>query len=342
MFPNLNLLLTSAGTRRVSTSGGQVNQITAKDWQKRLVYSEEVGSETSERPSCSYAKAYGKTADPLTFWSTHAKYRVASRSMGTYGTYGEITAVDASIGAPSGHATAILIFPSGTPTSTPIISLKQYFPYLMDVETGNNPKIDKYIEDKINDRKIAKAGAEFQKLPASTQTSYRYVAVTQTLLAYPGDVMFQSKVGDTALWSASLDRFANAFTGKGATSAAQFKAIRNQIANTQISKRWAGRMADGSVANQFYMLKSPFSALEEPSGRPWPDGRPGFQKAEYKKPVTDRPFSWASATQAMNKEHRQIIYGLQVHTLMLELSLHSRLFSSHHTSTLRFENYMLN
>lgn len=310
VFPNLNLLLTSAGTRRVSTSGGQVNQITAKDWQKGWYTPEGSGFRNVGKTILFYAKAYGKTADPLTFWSTHAKYRVASRSMGTYGTYGEITAVDASIGAPSGHATAILIFPSGTPTSTPIISLKQYFPYLMDVETGNNPKIDKYIEDKINDRKIAKAGAEFQKLPASTQTSYRYVAVTQTLLAYPGDVMFQSKVGDTALWSASLDRFANAFTGKGATSAAQFKAIRNQIANTQISKRWAGRMADGSVANQFYMLKSPFSALEEPSGRPWPDGRPGFQKAEYKKPVTDRPFSWASATQAMNKEHRQIIYGL--------------------------------
>ena len=70
--------------------------------------------------------------------------------------------------------------------------------------------------------------------------------------------MFQQEVGDTALWSAVVSiRFANAFTGKGATSAAQFKAIRNQIANTKISKRWAGRMAQGSVANQILYVEGP-------------------------------------------------------------------------------------
>ena len=305
-FPNINLLITSAGTQTVNPGmASEYQRLVVKGFQRGWFTPEGSGFRNIGKTILFYAKAYGKTADPLTFWSTHAKYRVASRSMGTYGTYGEITAVDASIGAPSGLATAILIYPSGTPTSTPIISLKQYFPYLMDVETGNNPKIDKYIEDKITDRKIAKAGADFQKLPPSTQTSYRYVAVTETLLAYPGDLMFPA---DNTF--SQENKFAYAFTGRGAESGAQFKAIRNQTSNNVIQKRWAGRMGDGNVANQFYMLKSPFSALEEPSGRPRPDGRPGFLTAEYKKPITDRPFSWASATQAMNKEDKQIIYGL--------------------------------
>tara|TARA_B100000900_G_scaffold106829_1_gene88739 strand:+ start:71223 stop:73952 length:2730 start_codon:yes stop_codon:yes gene_type:complete len=304
-FPNINLLITSAGTRTVNSGGTRYQQLLVKGHQQGWFTPEGSGFRNIGKTILFYAKAYGKTADPLTFWSTHAKYRVASRSMGTYGTYGEITAVDASIGAPSGLASAILIYPSGTSTNAPMIALKQYFPYLMDVETGNNPKIDKYIEDKIADRKIAKAGADFQKLPPSTQTSYRYVAVTETLLAYPGDLMFPA---DNTF--SQENKFAYAFTGRGAESDAQFMHIRNLISNTFIHKGWAGRMRDGSVANQFYMLKSPFSALEEPSGRPWPDGRPGFQRAEYKEPITDRPFSWASATQAMNKEHRQIIYGL--------------------------------
>jgi hypothetical protein len=309
VFPNLNLLLTSAGSRTLNTSGGQVTQLTARDWQKGWYTPEGSGFRNVGKTILFYAKAYGKTADPLTFWSTHAKYRVASRSMGTYGTYGEITAVDASIGAPSGLAIAILIYPSGTPTSTPIISLKQYFPYLMDIETGNNPKIDKYIEDKITDRKIAKAGADFQKLPASTQTSYRYVAVTQTLLAYPGDVLFQQEVGKnlTQGVKSSHGDFVFAFTGKGATTGAQYLAVRNRVANTKISKGWAGRMADGSYANRFLMEGSPFNALKRSSYR---DANNRHVDAEYQTPVTDRPFSWASATQAMNKEHRQIIYGL--------------------------------
>ena len=309
VFPNLNLLLTKASIRTVTMNGVRVEQISASNWQKGWYTPEGSGFRNVGKTILFYAKAYGKTADPLTFWSTHAKYRVASRSMGTYGTYGEITEVDASIGAPSGHATAILIFPSGTPTSTPIISLKQYFPYLMDVETGNNPKIDKYIEDKITDRKIAKAGTDFQKLPASTQAGYRYVAVTQTLLAYPGDVLFQQEIGKnlTQGLKSSHGDFVFAFTGKGATTGAQYLAIRNRVTNTRITKGWAGRMGQGSVANRFVMEGSPFNHMKRAAYR---DANNKLVSAEHQIPVTDRPFSWASATQAMNKEHRQIIYGL--------------------------------
>jgi len=312
LFPNLNLLITSATSRNVN------NQMTMipKSWQKGWFTSEGSGFRNVGKTILFYAKAYGKTADPLTFWSTHAKYRVASRSMGTYGTYGEITAVDASIGAPSGHAIAILIYPSGTSTNAPIIALKQYFPYLMDIETGNNPNIDKYIQDKITDRKIAKAGADFQKLPPSTQTGYRYVAVTETLLAYPGDVMYPVGGGERVDFH-KHGAFAYYFSPMSPLAGNEgSKGKRNLIANAFIEPHAArmNRMRESgrnfNRGNQFYMLKSPFSALEEPSGRPWPDGRPGFQVAEYKEPITDRPFSWASATQAMNKEHRQIIYGL--------------------------------
>ena len=303
LFPNLNLLITSATSKRINSQ----NTMVPTSWQKGWFTSEGSGFRNVGKNILFYAKAYGKTADPLTFWSTHAKYRVASRSMGTYGTYGEITAVDASIGAPSGHAIAILIYPSGTSINTPIVSLKQYFPYLMDVETGNNPKIDKYIEDKINDRKIANAGAEFQKLPPSTQTGYRYVAVTETLLAYPGDVMYPAGSGERIDFH-KHGEFAYYFSPMSSQSGSDGSGPRrNLIANASINKGGAGRMAQSQSANYLEMAGSPFNNLKS---RAYRDENDVYQRAKYQFPVTDRPFSWSSATQAMNKEHRQIIYGL--------------------------------
>lgn len=285
-FPNLNLLITDASSRTVNVSGQLQTSVKAEQFQEGWFASEGSGFRNIGKMILFYAKAYGKTADPLTFWSTHAKYRIISRSMGSYGTYGELTQVDASVGAPSGNVVVVSVFPPRTPSGSVIVSLRQYFPYVMDVETGNNPKIDQYIQKTITDRQIQQAGADFQKQPASSQAGYRFLAITRTLLSYPGDVLYPMIQGERVTYS-SDNPFAYWFSPESPISKTQSSGVRrNIIANTLIKKGSAGRMRDGSTANYLSMEGSPY--------------------------MTDvsRPFSWTSATSGMNKDHRQIIYGL--------------------------------
>ena len=61
------------------------------------------------------------------------------------------------------------MFPPRTTPGSAIATIKQWYPNIMDVETGNNPKIDNYIKDSVSKTDIAKAGAEFMKQPQSSR-----------------------------------------------------------------------------------------------------------------------------------------------------------------------------
>jgi hypothetical protein len=284
-FPTLNLLLTDVGKRTVTLSSGQrQTNVTAEQYQEGWFASEGNGFRDIGKMVLFYAKAYGKTADPLTFWSTHAKYRIVSRSMGGYGTYGELTQVDASVGAPSGNSVVVSVFKPQTPSGSIIVSLRQYFPYVMDVETGNNPKIDQYIQKTITDRQIQQAGSEFQQQPASSQAGYRFVAVTRTLLSYPGDVLYPMAQGESVVLDSPLAMWFSPESNYSKVSHAA--GWRNSIANATIKRGYGGMMRSGSEAYYLDMKGSPYAT------------------------EVNRPFSWTSATSGMNKDHRQIIYGL--------------------------------
>ena len=278
-FPNLNVLITDAG-------GSLQTGVRAEQYQAGWFASEGDGFRDIGKTVLFYAKAYGKTADPLTFWSTHAKYRIVSRSMGGYGTYGELTQVDPSVGAPSGNSVVVSVFKPQTPTGSIIVSLRQYFPYVMDVETGNNPKIDQYIQKTITDRQIQQAGSEFQQQPASSQAGYRFVAVTRTLLSYPGDVLYPMAQGEGLSYSQETPFPVWFSPESGWSNTVNAGKYRNSMANAVINKGYAGVMHAGSSANYLVMKDSPYMT------------------------EVSRPFSWTSATSGMNKDHRQIIYGL--------------------------------
>jgi len=151
-----------------------------------------------------YAKAYGRMADPLQFWSTHSKYRLHATNMGSRGVVVELSEVDARIGAPSGKTVAIATFSSGT-TGSAVATVKAIFPYLMDVEEGNNPTLDKFIGESIAQRQIAQAGAEFAKQPASARAGYRYVACTKTVLAFPGTILYHPEWDTMVMSSANIN-----------------------------------------------------------------------------------------------------------------------------------------
>ena len=84
------------------------------------------------------------------------------------------------------------MFPPRTTPGSAIATIKQWYPNLMDVESGNNPQIDNYIKDSVSKTDIAKAGAEFMKQPQSSRDGYRYMVVTRTVLAFPGSVLYSN------------------------------------------------------------------------------------------------------------------------------------------------------
>lgn len=139
-----------------------------------------------------YAKAYGRTGDPLQFWSTHSNYRLDALDLGVNGVIVYMYRVNAAIGAPSHRGAPIAMFPPRTTPGSAIATIKQWYPNLMDVESGNNPQIDNYIKDSVSKTDIAKAGAEFMKQPQSSRDRYRYMVVTRTVLAFPGSVLYSN------------------------------------------------------------------------------------------------------------------------------------------------------
>lgn len=151
-----------------------------------------------------YAKAFGRMADPLQFWGTHSRYRLNATNMGSKGIVVELSEVDARIGAPSNKTAAVAVFPSGS-TGSAIATVKSFFPYLMDVEGGNNPTLDKFIGDTVSQRKISAAGAEFAKQPPSARAGYRYVACTKTVLAFPGTILYHPEWDSMVLSSANVN-----------------------------------------------------------------------------------------------------------------------------------------
>ena len=137
-----------------------------------------------------YAKAYGRTGDPLQYWSTHSNYRLDALDLGVNGVIVYMYRVNAAIGAPSHRGVPIAMFPPRTTTGAAIADVKQWYPNIMDVETGNNPQIDNYIKDSVSKTDIVKAGAEFMKQPQSSRDGYRYMVATRTVLAFPGSVLY--------------------------------------------------------------------------------------------------------------------------------------------------------
>ena len=125
MFPNLNLLPTKASIRTVTINGVRVEQLQANNWQKGW-YTQRKWVPKRRKDHLILRQGTRKDGRPANILVPPTKVSCGIEVNGTYGTYGEITEVDASIGAPSGHAIAILIYPSGTPTSTP--SCQTVFP----------------------------------------------------------------------------------------------------------------------------------------------------------------------------------------------------------------------
>ena len=203
------LVATEYDAYRKSKTDGSTPEVSSQLWQKSFylwaerafgIKTDKIGYYTSTQGGrvylgpmlMFYAKAYGRTGDPLQFWSTHSNYRLDALDLGVNGVIVYMYRVNAAIGAPSHRGAPIAMFPPRTTPGSAIATIKQWYPNIMDVETGNNPKIDNYIKDSVSKTDIAKAGAEFMKQPQSSRDRYRYMVVTRTVLAFPGSVLYSN------------------------------------------------------------------------------------------------------------------------------------------------------
>lgn len=137
------------------------------------------------------AKSYGRTADPLLYWSTQSKYRLNAIDYGSKGVHVELCLVEAKIGAPTAASILVASYPAGTTKGQAIANTRPYYPHVMDVETGNNPQLDSLVASATSPTHIKEASTEFMKQPQSSRDGYRYVAVTRTVLAFPGSVLYE-------------------------------------------------------------------------------------------------------------------------------------------------------
>ena len=137
------------------------------------------------------AKSYSRNADPLHYWSTQSKYRLNATDYGAKGVVVELCLVEAKIGAPTGASMVVAIYPPGTTRGQAIANTRPYYPHVMDVETGNNPQLDTMVATATTPTHIKNASAEFMKQPQSSRDGYRYVAVTRTILAFPGNILYK-------------------------------------------------------------------------------------------------------------------------------------------------------
>lgn len=137
------------------------------------------------------AKSYSRNADPLHYWSTQSKYRLNATDYGKKGVVVELCLVEAKIGAPTGASMVVALYPPGTTKGQAIANTRAYYPHVMDVETGNNPQLDTMVATATTPTHIKNASAEFMKQPQSSRDGYRYVAVTRTVLAFPGSVLYE-------------------------------------------------------------------------------------------------------------------------------------------------------
>ena len=159
-----------------------------------------------------YGKAYGRTGDPLSFWETHSKYRLRARAsrktsvntqgitQGTASTLVDLVLVNPITGAPTGKY--VNIMRSSKSPAQALLQAKKFYPYLMDIDEGNNPMLSDTLNNRAADRSWAEAGKRYSSLPESHKKEMVYVCILESTLEWPDaaliDINLVVKGGTTA------------------------------------------------------------------------------------------------------------------------------------------------
>ena len=129
-----------------------------------------------------YAKAYGRTSNPIEFWKTNAKFRIQGFQEGSMG-----IAYLVPVNPITGGATApgIPIAKKKGSASDAMLLAKKYYPHVMGIEDGNNPVLHPELLKSFGNIGQTKFHDSWKTAPKNYKASQRYAVLLYSVWTWP-------------------------------------------------------------------------------------------------------------------------------------------------------------
>jgi hypothetical protein len=129
-----------------------------------------------------YAKAYGRTSNPIEFWKTNAKFRIQGFQEGNVG-----IAYLVPVNPITGGATApgIPVAKKQGSASDAMLLAKKYYPHVMGMEDGNNPILHPDLVAAFSTIGQTKFHDTWKTAPKNYKASQRYAVLLYSVWTWP-------------------------------------------------------------------------------------------------------------------------------------------------------------
>ncbi len=131
-----------------------------------------------------YAKAYGRTSNPLEYWKTNAKFRIQGFQEGNLG-----IAYLVPVNPITGGATApgIPVAKKQGSAADAMLLAKKYYPHVMGIDDGNNPVLHPDLVKAFGNIGQTKFHDSWKTAPKSYKSSQRYAVLLYSVWTWPHD-----------------------------------------------------------------------------------------------------------------------------------------------------------
>lgn len=165
-----------------------------------------------------YAKAYGRTSNPIEFWKTNAKFRIQGFQEGNVG-----VAYLVPVNPVTGGATApgIPVAKKKGSASDAMLLAKKYYPHVMGIEDGNNPVLHPDLVKTFSNIGQTKYHESWKTAPKNYKSSQRYAVLMYSVWTWPHDHLMSMSDG----WKAFDADYAEALKNSKGAEASQNKIL---------------------------------------------------------------------------------------------------------------------
>ena len=165
-----------------------------------------------------YAKAYGRTSNPIEFWKTSAKFRIQGFQEGNVG-----VAYLVPVNPVTGGATApgIPVAKMKGSASDAMLLAKKYYPHVMGIEDGNNPVLHPDLVKAFGNIGQTKYHESWKTAPKNYKSSQRYAVLMYSVWTWPHDHLMSMSDG----WKAFDADYAEALKNSKGAETSQNKIL---------------------------------------------------------------------------------------------------------------------
>ena len=166
-----------------------------------------------------YAKAYGRTSNPLEYWKTNAKFRVQGYQEGNVG-----VAYLVPVNPITGGATApgIPIAKKMGSAADAMLLAKKYYPHVMGIQDGNNPVLHPELMKAFGNVGQTKFHESWKTAPKNFKSSQRYAVLMYSVWTWPHDHLMSMNNN----WKAFDSDYAAALSNSRSIETSQNKILK--------------------------------------------------------------------------------------------------------------------